>query len=126
MQNFRTLKVWAKAHGVTLAAYSATRTFPKSEQYGLTAQIRRSASSVCANIAEGCGRSGRLDFARFLEIAFGSASELEYHLILAVDLRLLERRDYASLDRAVVEVKRMLAGLIRTLRRGQQLETEDR
>jgi len=83
MQNFRNLKVWAKAHKVTLAAYKATETFPKTEQYGLTAQIRRSAASVCANIAEGCGRGGRIEFARFLQIAFGSASELEYHLILA-------------------------------------------
>lgn len=66
MQNFRNLKVWAKAHELTLAAYKATQAFPKVEQYGLTAQIRRSASSVCANIAEGCGRGSRIDFARFL------------------------------------------------------------
>ncbi len=118
MQNFRNLKVWAKAHGLTLAAYKATQTFPKTEQYGLTAQIRRSASSVCANIAEGCGRGGKIDFARFLQIAFGSASELEYHLILAVDLRLLEQTTYDSLDVAVIEVKRMLASLIRRLKQG--------
>jgi len=98
MQNFRNLKVWAKAHKVTLAAYKATETFPKTEQYGLTAQIRRSAASVCANIAEGCGRGGRIEFARFLQIAFGSASELEYHLILAGDLRFLDPTTYGSLD----------------------------
>ncbi len=118
MQNFRNLKVWAKAHKVTLAAYKATETFPKTEQYGLTAQIRRSAASVCANIAEGCGRGGRIEFARFLQIAFGSASELEYHLILAGDLRFLDPTTYGSLDRAVIEVKRMLASLIGKLKRG--------
>ena len=117
MQDFRTLKVWSKAHGVTLAAYRATQAFPRVEQYGLTAQIRRSASSVCANIAEGCGRGGRVEFARFLRIAFGSASELEYHLILASDLHLLDQPTSDPLLRRVIEVKRMLAGLIRKLTR---------
>lgn len=116
MQNFRNLNVWVKAHGLTLAAYQATRRFPKDEQYALTSQIRRSAASVCANIAEGCGRGGRIEFSRFLRIAFGSASELEYHLILAADLCLLERERYESLDVGVREVKRMLSGLIRRVR----------
>ena len=116
MQDFRNLKVWVRAHSLTLAAYQSTQVFPKEEQYGLTAQIRRSAASICANIAEGCGRGSKVDFARFLHIAFGSASELEYHLILASDLQYLQRRVYESLNRAVIEVKRMLASLIRRLR----------
>src|SRR5216117_891466 len=91
MQDFRKLRVWAAAHQVTLAAYQVTRRFPRDELYGLTSQIRRSAASVCANIAEGCGRSSRRDFARFLHVAQGSASELEYHWILALD-RSEERR----------------------------------
>src|SRR5206468_7800270 len=90
MQDFRELRVWNTAHELTLAAYQITRGFPKSELYGLTSQIRRSAASICANIAEGCGRGSRRDFARLLQIARGSASELEYHLILAADLRLVD------------------------------------
>ncbi|HYT03466.1 MAG TPA: four helix bundle protein [Gemmatimonadales bacterium] len=115
MQDFRNLKVWSKAHSLTLAAYRGTRSFPKSERYGLTSQIRRSAASVCANIAEGCGRGGKMEFARFLRIAAGSASELEYHLILATDLKLFDGQTSEPLTSAVIEVKRMLAGLIRRL-----------
>ncbi len=116
MQNFRDLKVWAKAHQVTLKVYAATRGFPISERYGLTAQSRRSAASVGANIAEGCGRGGGPEFARFLRIAFGSACELEYHLILAADLELIGPQGHEELGNAVTEVKRMLAGLLRKLR----------
>jgi hypothetical protein len=71
---FRTLKVWEKGHRLTLAVYEVTRSFPSGERYGLTSQARRSAASICANIAEGCGRGGPTDFARFLQIALGSAS----------------------------------------------------
>src|SRR5438128_11926044 len=92
MQDFRELRVWNTAHELTLAAYQITRGFPKSELYGLTSQIRRSAASVCANIAEGCGRRSRRDFARLLHIARGSAGERGYHLILAADLWLVGGR----------------------------------
>lgn len=78
MQNFRDLKVWGKAHAATLLIYRATDGFPSTERYGLTSQMRRAAASIPANIAEGCGRASDADFARFLQIAFGSASELEY------------------------------------------------
>ena len=90
MRDFRDLEVWRKAHEVTLAVYQMTRIFPREEVYGLTAQMRRSAASVCANIAEGCGRRGGRELARFLQIAAGSASELEYHLLLAADLKLVD------------------------------------
>ena len=82
MKSFRDLQVWEKAHRLTLAVYSSTMEFPRDEQYGLTSQIRRASSSIAANIAEGCGRSGDGELRRFLEIAMGSASELEYHLLL--------------------------------------------
>ncbi len=124
MQDFRDLKVWAKAHQVTLNVYLATRGFPMNERYGLTAQIRRSAASVGANIAEGCGRGGGPEFARFLRIAFGSACELEYHLTLAADLDLISRQGHAELGNALSEVKRMLAGLLRKLR-VQKVRTDD-
>ena len=75
---------------MTLAVYEATAGFPRGELYGLTGQIRRSCSSIPANIAEGCGRGGDAELARFLKISAGSASELEYHLLLARDLHLLD------------------------------------
>ena len=113
MKDFRDLQVWQKAHRLTLAAYSSTSTFPREEMYGLTSQIRRCAASIAANIAEGCGKRGNPEFQRFLNIASGSASELEYHFLLARDLGFLSDSDYNKLDAAVVEVKRMLASLVR-------------
>jgi four helix bundle protein len=115
MRDFRELRVWEKAHQIALAIYKATATFPKDELYGLTSQIRRSCVSIPANIAEGCGRSGDADFARFLQIAIGSASELEYHLLLARDLNLLNISDYERLASDVTEVKRMLTSFIQKL-----------
>jgi four helix bundle protein len=116
MQSFRNLKVWEKAHAVTIAIYTASRSFPQEELYGLTSQMRRASASIGANIAEGSCRKGDTEFGRFLQIAIGSASELEYHLLLARDLRVLEATDYERLSGEVVEVKRMLASLIRTCR----------
>ncbi len=116
MRDFKTLKVWDRAHRLVLSVYQATARFPKEELYGLTSQVRRSAASIPANIAEGCGRDGEAELARFCQIAMGSASELEYHLLLAKDLKLLTGDDYPQLATDVVEVKRMLATFIRTLR----------
>lgn len=115
-RDFRTLKVWQKGHRLALASYSVTRTFPREEAFGLTSQIRRAATSITANIAEGCGRAGNAELAHFLNQAMGSASELEYHLLLAHDLGLLARPAYERLSKDVVEVKRMLTSLQRTLR----------
>ena len=115
MKNFRELKVWEKAHQLTLAVYKATAKFPKDELYGLTSQTRRSCASIPANIAEGCGRRGDAELARFFQIAMGSASELEYHLLLARDLDLLNGSDYKWLAGEVTEVKRMLTSFIQKL-----------
>ena len=112
MQPFRKLVVWQKAHELTLALYRITKTFPADERYGLTAQIRRSAASVGANLAEGCGRRSRQELARFACIALGSASELEYHLLLAAELQYVPADQYSPVDKRVVQVKRMLAGQI--------------
>lgn len=116
MQDFRNLKVWEKAHALTLAIYRFSKTFPRDEIYGLTSQMRRVSVSIGANIAEGTCRKGDVDFARFLQMAAGSASELEYHLLLARDLELLKTSDYQRLSEAAVEVKRMLASLMQRLR----------
>lgn len=115
MKDFRELKVWEKAHRLALETYKATTTFPRDEIYGLTSQIRRSATSIPANIAEGCGRNGDAEFARFLQIAMGSASELEYHLLLARDLNLLNASNYNELANEVTDVKRMLTSFIQKL-----------
>ncbi len=116
MQNFKSLKVWQKSHELTLAIYKATANFPKDELYGLTSQIRRACASVPANIAEGCGRTGKAELARFLQVAMGSASELEYHLLLAHDLGLLRDGEYKLLENQAVELKRMLSSFISKLR----------
>jgi len=115
MRDFHQLKVWEKAHRLTLATYKATAQFPRAEFYDLTRQLRRAAASIPANIAEGCGRSGTAELARFLHIAMGSASELEYHLLLARDLQLLVKADYERFAGGVIEIKRMLTSLIQKL-----------
>jgi four helix bundle protein len=117
MQDFRELKVWEKAHSLTLEIYRVTRSFPANELYGLTSQIRRAAVSIAANISEGCGRETRPDFARFLQNAAGSASEVEYHLLLAKDLGYLSPEVCADLGDSTREIKRMLSGLIQRLKR---------
>ncbi len=90
MQSFRNLSVWEKAHHLTLDVYHITERFPRTEMFGLTSQLRRASSSIAINLAEGCGRT-QLELARFVQIAFGSASEVEYELLLAYDLSFLKR-----------------------------------
>ena len=115
MRDFKTLKVWVKAHRFSLDIYQVTRHFPKYEQFGLTSQLRRSAVSIPSNISEGCGRSGEKEFARFLSIALGSASEAEYQLLLSYDLKYIQLESYQSLNRLINEVKRMLITFIHSL-----------
>ena len=115
VKDFHELKVWQKAHELTLAIYRATVDFPRAELYGLTSQLRRASASVAANLAEGCGRSGDAEFARFCSIAMGSASEVEYHLLLARDLKLFHPGDYEDLAPRATELKRMLMALLQKL-----------
>ena len=115
MKDFRTLVVWQKSHRLTLDVYAGSATLPKGIGWSLQSQLVRAAASVPANIAEGCGRAGDRDFRRFLRHSLGSACELEYHLLLARDLGFLAETAYGPLNAQVVEVKRMLAGLIRRL-----------
>jgi four helix bundle protein len=110
-RNFRSLKVWEKAHFAALSCCRETQSFPKDELYGLTTQIRRAGSSVPANIAEGCGRGGK-ELPRFCRISMGSASELEYHLLLAHDLKILGTEPFQALSAQVVKVKPMLSEFI--------------
>jgi len=116
LQDFRELKVWQRAHELTLAVYQVTAYFPRDEMYGMTSQLRRSCSSIAANLAEGCGRNGDAEFARYCSIAMGSASETEYHLLLARDLKMIKPADYEDLSKRIIELKRMLTGLTQRLR----------
>ncbi len=115
MQDFRNLKVWEKAHHLTLHIYACTKAFPKEERYGITTQMRRAAASIGMNIAEGCCRKGDAEMGRFLQMAVGSASELEYQLLLARDLHYLKGPEHTQLDTQTVELKRMLTSLIRAV-----------
>src|ERR1700734_2355468 len=101
---------------MTLQTFRLAAGFPKEEMYGLTSQLRRSAASIGANIAEGCGRRSDGEMCRFLQIARGSASETEYHLLLARDLHLLTGKDFEMLTRKADELQRMLTGLMQSIR----------
>jgi len=116
MRPFRDLTVWSKSHVLTLGVFRATQRVKRGEFPGLVPQLRRAASSIPSNIAEGCGHAGQREFARFLQMAMASASELEYHLLLAAELGMLPRHAYAELESQVKEVKRMLTSLIQRIR----------
>lgn len=116
MQNYKDLKVWEKAHLFTLEVYKATKCFPKEEMYGLTSQLRRASSSIAANIAEGCGKNTKNDFARFLNISLGSANEAEYFILLSKELGFISNEEYEILFKQVNEVKAMLIVLISKVR----------
>ena len=116
LRNYEDLEVWQKAHALTIKVYRATERFPKSESFGLTSQIRRASSSIGANLAEGCGRWGDVELARYVQIASGSASELQNHLRLAKDLGLLTATEYANLLRDLTSVRQMLTAFLQRLR----------
>ncbi len=116
MQNFRNVKAWQKGHLLTLEVYRITQGFPAEERYGLTSQIRRAASSIGANIAEGCGRGSDADFRRLLHYALGSVNEVEYYLLLSSDLSFLRSAEHARLEALVIEVKKMLTALVLKLK----------
>ena len=116
MRNFEELEVWQKAHALTLKLYRVTENFPRSEMFGLSSQIRRAAGSIGANLAEGCGRWGEAELARYVQIAMGSASELQNHLRLAKDLDFVSKPDYEAALRELTSVRQMLTALLQTLR----------
>ena len=118
MRNYRHLQVWEKAHRLTLSVYRSTRAFPNEEKFGLTSQLRRSASSIPANLAEGCGRRSDGEMARFVQIAMGSGAELSYHLLLSRDLGLLESAVFLHLTSDLEEVMKMLSSLSARLKGG--------
>ena len=119
VRDFRELKVWQKSHKLVLDIYQVTGGFPRQETYALVSQLRRCSASIPANIAEGCGRSGAAELGRFMLISMGSASELEYHLLLARDLGYLHSQRYRNLSQSTHETKRMLSTFITKLRQSK-------
>lgn len=116
MKDFRSLKVWERAHALTLAIYKATEEFPKQEMYALTNQIQRAAVSIPANIAEGCGKDSDAELKRYFLISMGSSSELEYLLLLAHDLGYLPHNTFQEMNDELIEIRKMLNAFIRKLK----------
>lgn len=117
MRDFHNLQIWKRSHELTKEIYSTTRLFPKEEMFGLTSQIRRAISSIPTNIAEGCGRGSNADFSRFLQIAVGSASEVEYQLLLVHELGYIQEDNYNKFSKEVVEIRKMIVTLMMSLER---------
>ena len=116
MRNFQELSIWQRSHQLTLKIYLLTRTFPNDELYGLTSQIRRSSASVPTNIAEGCGRNSDAELKRFLTIASGSISELEYQVLLSKDISYLPLNIYQELTTEIIEIRKMIYAFIQKLK----------
>jgi four helix bundle protein len=117
MQDFKNLEVWDRAHKLTLLVYGLTEMFPRAELFGLTSQLRRAASSIPTNLAEGCGRT-QPEFGRFVQISLGSACEVEYQLLLARDLKFLTVESYEAAGAELISVKRMLTALLKRIQQG--------
>jgi four helix bundle protein len=115
MHNFKELKIWQRSRELVKKIYQLTAKFPKSEQFGLVSQINRSAVSVLSNIAEGSGRSSKQDFSRFLDIAMGSAFELESQLIISIDLGYASKDQIAEIAKELNEIQKMIRELKRSL-----------
>ncbi len=124
MRNYRDLQVWSKAHHLTLELYRMSRQFPREEIYGVTSQLRRAAASIGANLAEGCGRRTSSELARFVKIAMGSASELDYHLLLSRDLGFMNGDDFTRSEAELTEVRKMLTSFLSSVEK--QIEMKSR
>jgi four helix bundle protein len=124
MRNYRGLQVWKKAHDLTLELYRVSQRFPREEIYGITGQMRRAAVSIGANLAEGCGRGTSSELARFVRIAMGSASELDYHLLLSRDLDFMTADEFTRASAALIEVRKMLTSFLNSVE--EQIEAQSR
>jgi four helix bundle protein len=112
-QTYQDLKIWQQAHELALEIYSLTASFPKEEMYGITSQIKRSATSIPANIVEGYGRQSNKDFSKFLYISLGSLEETTYFLLLAMDLHFIDESAFKALHSRYLELRLMLLSFIR-------------
>jgi four helix bundle protein len=123
MRNYRDLQVWSKAHALILDLYHVSKDFPREEIYGLTNQLRRAASSIGLNLAEGCGRQRSSELAYFVRIAMGSASELDYQLLLCHDLGYLGNDDFRRTTSKLTEVRKMLTSFLSKVEQQANSET---
>lgn len=119
MQDYQKLAVWQKARNLVKEIYTLTKSYPKSELYGLTNQMRRSSISIPANLAEGCSRFSQADLCRFSQIALGSANELECLLILSKDLNFINETEFKQLNTKIIEIRKMLSSFIKKLKQEQ-------
>jgi four helix bundle protein len=124
MRNYRDLQVWGKAHNLTLELYRISQGFPREEVYGITSHLRRAAVSTGANLAEGCGRRTSSELARFVRIAMGPASELDYDLLLSHDLGFMAGDEFTSASAKLIEVRKMLTSFLNSVE--EQIETQSR
>jgi four helix bundle protein len=124
MRNYRDLQVWKKAHDLTLELYRVSQRFPRKEMYGITGQLRRAAVSIGANLAEGCGRRTSNELARFVRVAMGSASELDYHILLCRDIGLMSSDAFSISTAKLTEVRKMLTSFLQSVE--EQIETQSR
>ena len=131
MGSYRSLRVWERAHKLVLDVYTTTRSFPREEIYGLTSQMRRAAASIPANLAEGCGRESDKELARFARISLGSATELDYYVILSTDLGYVPEAQALQIAEELSDIRKMLSALAASLaeprssHRIARLKTED-
>lgn len=116
MHQFKELSVWQKAVDLATVVYSHTKNFPSEEKYGLTSQIRRSVVSISSNIAEGAGRKSKKEFKYFLNIAYGSGSELETQLLIARNLDFINNENYEALSEMIIEIQKMIYSLSNSLK----------
>lgn len=116
MQDFTQLKVWKKAHTFTINLYKITANFPPEERFGLTNQIRRASISIESNLAEGCGRNGDKEFARFVDISQGSAYEVKCQVLITRDLKYIDSKKSELLINKINEISKMLNSLNQKLR----------
>jgi four helix bundle protein len=124
MRNYRDLQVWKKAHDLTLELYRVSQRFPRKEMYGITGQLRRAAVSIGANLAEGYGRRTSNELARFVRVAMGSASELDYHILLCRDIGLMSSDAFSISTAKLTEVRKMLTSFLQSVE--EQIETQSR
>ena len=111
MRDFKKYDIWKLSHAFTLKIYDITKSYPKDEVYGIISQIRRASSSIPTNISEGCGRDSDAEFNRFLTIALGSTSEVEYLIILSKDLNYIDENSFITLHEEINIIKRKIYSL---------------
>lgn len=116
MRDFKELEIWERGHNMALKTFKMTIDFPRQEQFGLTSQMRRSSQSIPTNIAEGCGRDSQKELIRFCSIAMGSASELEYQLLLSKDIGFISSESYDNNNKELLILKRKLNAFIQYLK----------